>query len=49
MTDPDVPPLPAHISLEQAKNFTSAVLKRDVDALGFIKDTVRQVTARYRK
>jgi pyruvate dehydrogenase (quinone) len=49
VTDPDVPPLPPHISLEQAKNFTSAVLKRDVDALGFIKDTVRQVTARYRK
>jgi len=47
MTDPDVPPLPQHISLEQAKNFTSSVLKRDVDALGFIKDTVKQVTARY--
>jgi len=47
MTDPDVPPLPPHISLEQAKNFTSSVLKRDVDALGFIKDTVKQVTARY--
>jgi pyruvate dehydrogenase (quinone) len=47
MTDPDVPPLPPHISLEQAKNFTSSVLKRDVDALGFIKETVKQVTARY--
>ncbi|HEX4568273.1 MAG TPA: thiamine pyrophosphate-requiring protein [Vicinamibacterales bacterium] len=49
ITDPDVPPLPPHISIEQAKNFTSSVLKRDVDALGFIKDTVKQVTARYRK
>jgi len=47
MTDPDVPPLPPHISLEQAKNYTSAVLKRDVDALGFLKETVKQVTARY--
>jgi pyruvate dehydrogenase (quinone) len=47
MTDPNVPPLPPHISLEQAKNLTSSVLKRDVDALGFLKDTVKQVTARY--
>jgi pyruvate dehydrogenase (quinone) len=47
MTDPDVPPLPPHISLEQAKNFTSSVVKRDVDALGFLKETVKQVTARY--
>src|SRR5579872_2007086 len=47
MTDPNVPPLPPHISIEQAKNLTSSVLKRDVDALGFLKDTVKQVTARY--
>jgi pyruvate dehydrogenase (quinone) len=47
ITDPNVPPMPPHISLEQAKNFTSSVLKRDVDALGFLKDTMRQVTARY--
>jgi pyruvate dehydrogenase (quinone) len=47
MTDPNVPPLPPHITLEQAKNFTSSVLKRDVDALGFLKETVKQVTARY--
>jgi len=46
-TDPDVPPLPPHITLEEAKAFTSSVLKRDVDALGFLKETVRQVTARY--
>ena len=49
MTDPNVPPLPPHISLEQAKNFTSSVLKRDVDALGFLKQTMKQVTARYLK
>jgi pyruvate dehydrogenase (quinone) len=47
MTDPNVPPLPPHISIEQAKNLTSAILKRDVDALGFLKDTVSQVRARY--
>jgi pyruvate dehydrogenase (quinone) len=49
MTDPNVPPLPPHISLEQAKNFTSSVVKRDVDTLGFLKQTVKQVTARYIK
>jgi hypothetical protein len=29
--------LPPHISLEQAKNYTSSVLERDVDALGFLR------------
>jgi pyruvate dehydrogenase (quinone) len=47
ITDPNVPPLPPHISLEQAKAFTSSVLKRDVDALGFLKQTAKQVAARY--
>ena len=47
MTDPNVPPMPPHISLEQAKNFASSVAKRDADALGFLKETWRQVTARY--
>jgi pyruvate dehydrogenase (quinone) len=47
VTDPNVPPLPPHISLEQAKSFTSSVLKRDVDAMGFLKQTFKQVTARF--
>jgi pyruvate dehydrogenase (quinone) len=47
VTDPNVPPLPPHISIAQAKAFTSSVLKRDVDSLGFLKDTWKQVTARY--
>src|SRR5438045_3102402 len=47
ITDPNVPPLPPHISLKQAKAFTSSVLKRDVDTLGFLKETWKQVTARY--
>jgi len=45
VTDPNVPPLPPHITLEQAKSLTSAVLKRDADTLGFLKQTVKQVTA----
>jgi pyruvate dehydrogenase (quinone) len=41
MTDPDVPPLPPHITLEQARAFASSVLKGDVDALGFIKQSAK--------
>jgi pyruvate dehydrogenase (quinone) len=44
-TDPDVPPLPPHISLEQAKSFTSAVLRGDANALGFMRQTFKDVTA----
>ncbi len=45
VTDPNVPPLPPHISLEQAKSLSLSVLRGDVDALGFLKQTVKQVTA----
>lgn len=41
-TDPDVPPLPPHISLEQAKKFASALLQ-DPDRGGIIKQTARQL------
>ena len=45
VTDPNVPPLPPHISLEQAKAFTSSLLKGDAEALGFLKQTFKDVTA----
>jgi pyruvate dehydrogenase (quinone) len=45
VTDPNVPPMPPHISLEQAKAFTSSVLKGDAEALGFLKQTFKDVTA----
>ncbi len=41
VTDPNVPPLPPHISLEQAKAFGMSVLHGDVDALGFLKQTIK--------
>jgi pyruvate dehydrogenase (quinone) len=47
VTDPNVPPLPPHLTMEQARSFASSVLKGDVDALGFLKQTIRQVAARY--
>ena len=45
-SDPEVPPLPSHISLEQARHFASALLKGDPDEGSVIKGAVRQVLAR---
>jgi len=45
ITDPDVPPLPPHITLEQAKNFAFSVLAGDADRLGFIKQTVKEAAS----
>jgi len=42
-TSPDVPPLPPHISIEQAKNFSMALLKRDPSALEIIINSIRQM------
>jgi pyruvate dehydrogenase (quinone) len=47
VVDPNVPPLPPHISLEQAMNFASSVLKGDAEALGFIKQTVKDAAQNY--
>jgi pyruvate dehydrogenase (quinone) len=42
-TDPEVPPLPPHITLQQAKNFSLALMKGDPDESGMIKGAARQV------
>ena len=42
-TDPEVPPLPPHITLQQAKNFSLALMKGDPNASGVIKGAARQV------
>jgi pyruvate dehydrogenase (quinone) len=47
VTDPNVPPMPPHITLEQAKAFTSSVLKGDAERLGFLKQTAKEVADRY--
>jgi pyruvate dehydrogenase (quinone) len=44
-TDPNVPPLPPHIKLEQAKKFASTLLQGDPDEAGVIVQTARQVLA----
>ena len=40
-TDPNVPPLPPHISLKQAKMFASSVLKGDPDLWDMIRQTYK--------
>jgi len=42
-TDPEVPPLSPHITFEQAKKFTSTLLKGDPDEAGVIRGTARQI------
>jgi pyruvate dehydrogenase (quinone) len=42
-TDPNVPPLPPHITLTQAEHFMSTLLKGDPDEGNVITETAKQV------
>jgi pyruvate dehydrogenase (quinone) len=42
-TDPNVPPLPPHITLQQAKAFATTLFKGDPDEGNILVDTARQV------
>jgi pyruvate dehydrogenase (quinone) len=44
-TDPEVPPLPPHITLEQAKHFVSALAQVDPAETSIVANTARQVLA----
>ncbi|MGI8949903.1 MAG: thiamine pyrophosphate-requiring protein [Ornithinimicrobium sp.] len=44
-TDPNVPPLPAHITIDQATGFVQALLKRDPSERPLVKEAVRAVGA----
>jgi len=44
-TDPEVPPLPPHITLKQAKAFASSLMKVDPHESSVILNTARQVLA----
>jgi pyruvate dehydrogenase (quinone) len=44
-TDPDVPPLPPHITLKQAQAFTSTLIKGDPSEWQVIKETAKEVVA----
>jgi len=44
-TDPEVPPLPPHITLEQAKQFMNTLQQGDPDEAGMIKGALHQLAA----
>ena len=44
-TDPEVPPLPPHITLEQAKKFSSTLLAGDPDEGSVIIGSAKQLLA----
>jgi pyruvate dehydrogenase (quinone) len=41
MTDPDVPPIPPHVTFEQAKKTAEALIKGDPDRRGIVKEGLR--------
>jgi pyruvate dehydrogenase (quinone) len=43
VTDPEVPPLPPHITFEEAKHFASAVLRGDPNAGRMVRQSIRQM------
>jgi pyruvate dehydrogenase (quinone) len=43
VTDPEVPPLPPHITFEQAKHFAKAVLHGDPNSGRMVKQSLRQM------
>jgi pyruvate dehydrogenase (quinone) len=45
ITDPEVPPLPPHITLEQAKNFWRAIAGGDSNAVRMIRQTLTEKLA----
>jgi pyruvate dehydrogenase (quinone) len=40
-TDPEIPPLPPHITLEQAKEMTMAMAKGDPELIGVMRKSLR--------
>jgi pyruvate dehydrogenase (quinone) len=43
VTDPNVPPLPPHITLKQARGFMGAMVKGEPEAAGVLANTARQI------
>jgi pyruvate dehydrogenase (quinone) len=43
ITDPNVPPLPPHISLKHAKSFLSALLHGDPDSMRMVTASIKEV------
>jgi pyruvate dehydrogenase (quinone) len=42
LVDPNEPPLPPHISFEQAKEFAKSILEGDPDRSAYVKAAVKE-------
>jgi pyruvate dehydrogenase (quinone) len=47
-TDPNVPPLPPHVTAKQAKSYLEALIKGDPDAIEIVKASAKQMWASVR-
>jgi pyruvate dehydrogenase (quinone) len=45
IVDPDVPPLPPHVTFDQAASLLKAILKGDPDAAGIVRQSMREFAA----
>ncbi len=45
IVDPNVPPLPPHITMKQARAYLSALLKRDPDAVRMVRKSLKELFA----
>jgi pyruvate dehydrogenase (quinone) len=45
VTDPNVPPLPPHITVEQARNFWRSMLRGDPNRAGVLRQTVKDMAS----
>ena len=43
IVDPNVPPLPPHVTLKQARAYLSAIMKGDPDAVKVIRASVKEM------
>jgi len=46
VTDPNVPPLPPHVTMKQAKAYLAALIKGDADAIEIVKASAKQMWAK---
>ncbi|HEY4137006.1 MAG TPA: thiamine pyrophosphate-dependent enzyme, partial [Casimicrobiaceae bacterium] len=45
MSDPNVPPLPPHVTMKQARNYLRAIARGDADAAKFVRASIKEMFA----
>ena len=43
MSDPNVPPLPPHVTMKQARNYLRALARGDVDATKMVRASIKEM------